>query len=143
MIHIINNISYSTCNLCLEKKSIKYRCYICRYCMCNTCFDRYLQHDNSNCPHCREQLNIVVINNNENRRRFKLSNLINKFKFNDPDYYCVKISLIIVIPILSYFVGYWITKKYLFIILNIFLGLIIILVTLILLIISYKCFCEW
>ncbi len=133
MLKIIN---YLTCNLCFEKKLIKHRCYICKFRMCTICFDRYLQYNNTACPHCREQLNIVVINNQENTK-------CKNFKLNDKNYYCLKIFLIIGIPIMSYFIGYWITKKYLFIILNTFLGFIIILITLLLLIISYKCCCEW
>ena len=70
MLNIIKNINYSTCNLCFENKIIKHRCYICKYCMCTTCFNRYLQNDNTNCPHCREQLNIVVI------ELIKIKNLI-------------------------------------------------------------------
>ena len=142
MLNIIKNIKYSTCNLCFENKIIKHRCYICKYCMCTTCFNRYLQNDNTNCPHCREQLNIVVINNNKNKK-FNLSKIIKTLKFNYLQYFCIFIFLIIGIPILSYFIGYWITKKYLFIILNTFLGFIILLITLILLLILYKCFCEW
>ena len=142
MLNIIKNINYSTCNLCFENKIIKHRCYICKYCMCTTCFNRYLQNDNTTCPHCREQLNIVVINNNQNTR-FKLFNFFKNIKFKDDNNYLLIISLIIVIPILSYFVGYWVTKKYLFIILNTFLGFIIIIIFLLLLIIFYKWFCEW
>ena len=122
MIHIINSYKLKTCNICFQNKLIKYNCNTCNYLICRDCYRSYLQNNYRLCPQCRQ---IIIINSNSENSyigHFKKKTIcINKFKCKGIIFYLI----VIIYPVICYFLGYWITKNYYFVILNLFLGLVI------------------
>lgn len=121
MIHIINSYKLKTCDICYQIKLIKYNCNTCNFLICRECYRSYLQNNYRLCPQCRQ---IIIINSNSQNSylgHFKTPNCLIKFKCKN--YICYLI--VFIYPVICYFIGYWITKNFNFVILNVFLGLVI------------------
>ena len=59
------------CNLCLEKRFLRYQCETCDYLMCNSCYQKYLSFKYESCPQCRQSFKV-----DHNRTRSRMDDIV-------------------------------------------------------------------
>ena len=102
----------NNCNLCYLNQNKIIVCQKCKYKMCDTCYQLYInKYKYTNCPHCRETI-IKDIMKDQPDSDFSIIKLL------------FKLLLMIVLILLSIFMGTFVTKdkKFNYINLNLLIG---------------------
>ena len=138
-----------TCLLCQERTHQISCCQHCSYFMCIDCYQTYINYNYTICPQCRNQIseNDSSTTNHQFKINFNLP-LHCSYTTHQERSSCLvtttilNLGILFLILVSSYWIGFLITKNHeVFIVINIILGFIVIILSLLLLFVIHNICC--